>query len=39
MPVPAWLIRPGTVPYDVANTAMHRLAERRLDDELRRFEG
>ncbi len=34
MPVPAWLIRPGTVPYDVANAAMHRLAERRLDDEI-----
>jgi lipoyl(octanoyl) transferase len=34
MPVPAWLIRPGTVPYDVANTAMHRLAERRLADEI-----
>jgi lipoyl(octanoyl) transferase len=34
MPVPAWLIRPGTVPYDVANAAMHRLAERRLSDEI-----
>ena len=34
MPVPAWLIRPGTVSYDVANAAMHRLAERRLDDEI-----
>jgi lipoyl(octanoyl) transferase len=34
MPVPAWLIRPGTIPYDVANTAMHRLAERRLADEI-----
>lgn len=34
MPVPAWLIRSGTVPYDVANAAMHRLAERRLDDEI-----
>jgi lipoyl(octanoyl) transferase len=34
MPVPAWLIRPGTVPYDVANAAMHRLAERRLADEI-----
>jgi lipoyl(octanoyl) transferase len=34
MPVPAWLIRPGTVPYDVANAAMHRLAERRLDDDI-----
>lgn len=34
MPVSAWLIRPGTVPYDVANAAMHRLAERRLADEI-----
>ena len=34
MPVPAWLIRPGTVPYDIANAAMHRLAERRLADEI-----
>jgi lipoyl(octanoyl) transferase len=34
MPVPAWLIRPGTIPYDVANAAMHRLAERRLADEI-----
>ena len=34
MPVPAWLIRPGTVPYDVANAAMHRLAERRLADQI-----
>jgi lipoyl(octanoyl) transferase len=34
MPVPAWLIRPGTVPYDVANAAMHRLAERRLAEEI-----
>jgi lipoyl(octanoyl) transferase len=34
MPVPAWLIRPGTVPYDVANAAMHRLAERRLANEI-----
>ncbi len=34
MPVPAWLIRPGTVPYDVANAAMHRLAERRLAGEI-----
>jgi lipoyl(octanoyl) transferase len=33
MPV-AWLIRPGTVPYDVANAAMHRLAERRLAEEI-----
>jgi lipoyl(octanoyl) transferase len=31
---PAWLLRPGTVPYDVANAAMHRLAERRLADEI-----
>jgi lipoyl(octanoyl) transferase len=32
---PAWLIRPeGPVPYDVANEAMHRLAERRLADEI-----
>jgi lipoyl(octanoyl) transferase len=34
MPVPAWLILPGTVPYDVANAAMHRLAERRLAEEI-----
>jgi len=34
MPLPAWLIRPGPVPYDVANAAMHRLAERRLADEI-----
>src|SRR6476661_6087966 len=34
MPAPAWLIRPGTVPYDVANAVMHRLAERRLADEI-----
>jgi lipoyl(octanoyl) transferase len=34
MPVPAWLIQLGTVPYDVANAAMHRLAERRLADEI-----
>jgi lipoyl(octanoyl) transferase len=31
---PAWLLGPGTVPYDVANAAMHRLAERRLADEI-----
>jgi lipoyl(octanoyl) transferase len=30
----AWLIGPGTVPYDVANAAMHGLAERRLADEI-----
>jgi lipoyl(octanoyl) transferase len=34
MPSPAWLLRPGTVPYDIANSAMHRLAERRLADEI-----
>jgi lipoyl(octanoyl) transferase len=34
MTSPAWLIRPGTVPYDAANAAMHRLAERRLADEI-----
>jgi lipoyl(octanoyl) transferase len=34
MPTPAWLLRPGTVPYDAANTAMHGLAERRLADEI-----
>jgi len=34
MPRPAWLLRPGTVPYDDANTAMHRLAERRLAGEI-----
>lgn len=32
---PAWLIRPhGPVPYGPANEAMHRLAERRLADEI-----
>ena len=32
---PAWLIRPeGPVPYDVANGAMHELAERRLAGEI-----
>ena len=32
---PAWLIEPeGLVPYDAANDAMHRIAERRLADEL-----
>ncbi len=32
---PCWLIRPtGLVPYDVANAAMHDLAERRLSDEV-----
>jgi lipoyl(octanoyl) transferase len=31
---PAWLLRPGTVPSDVANAAMHRLAERRLAGEI-----
>ena len=32
---PAWLIEPeGLVPYDLANDAMHRLAERRLADEV-----
>jgi len=34
MPTPAWLLEPGTVPYDVANEAMHRLAERRLAGEI-----
>ncbi len=34
MATPAWLLQPGTVPYDVANAAMHRLAERRLADEI-----
>lgn len=34
VPAPAWLIRPGTVPYDAANAAMHRLAERRLAGEI-----
>jgi lipoyl(octanoyl) transferase len=32
MPVPAWLIRPGTIPYDVPNTAMHRLASDVADE-------
>ena len=32
---PGWLIRPeGRVPYDVANEAMHALAERRLAGEI-----
>lgn len=32
---PAWLVRPhGPVPYDVANAAMHELAERRLAEEI-----
>jgi len=30
----AWLLEPGSVPYDVANEAMHRLAERRLAGEI-----
>jgi lipoyl(octanoyl) transferase len=30
----AWLLRPGTVPYDVADAAMHLLAERRLAGEI-----
>ncbi|MDP9330734.1 MAG: lipoyl(octanoyl) transferase LipB [Actinomycetota bacterium] len=35
MPSPAWLIGPeGLVPFDVANTEMHDLAERRLRDEI-----
>lgn len=34
MPRPTWLFEPrGAVPYDVANDAMHDLAERRLSDE------
>jgi lipoyl(octanoyl) transferase len=32
---PAWLIEPeGPVPYDAANSAMHELAERRLNGEI-----
>jgi len=32
---PTWLVRPqGPVPYDVANAAMHELAERRLAEEI-----
>ena len=32
---PGWLIRPdGAVPYGLVNEAMHRLAERRLADEI-----
>jgi lipoyl(octanoyl) transferase len=32
---PCWLIRPeSTVPYDVANAAMHAFAERRLADDV-----
>ncbi len=35
MPRPTWLIEPGVpVPYGAANEAMHRLAERRLADEI-----
>jgi lipoyl(octanoyl) transferase len=34
MGTPAWIVRPGTVPYDLANRAMHGLAERRLADEI-----
>lgn len=35
MPRPAWLVHPSSpVPYDVANAAMHELAERRLADEI-----
>jgi lipoyl(octanoyl) transferase len=34
MATPAWLLQPGTVPYDAANAAMHLLAERRLADEI-----
>jgi lipoyl(octanoyl) transferase len=34
MATPAWLLQLGTVPYDAANAAMHRLAERRLADEI-----
>jgi lipoyl(octanoyl) transferase len=30
----AWLLQLGNVPYDAANAAMHRLAERRLADEI-----
>jgi len=34
MAAPAWLLEPGTVPFDVANAGMHRLAERRLAGEI-----
>jgi lipoyl(octanoyl) transferase len=34
MAAPAWLLEPGTVPFDVANAGMHRLAERRLAGEM-----
>jgi lipoyl(octanoyl) transferase len=34
MTTPAWLLRPGIVPYDLANAEMHRLAERRLAGEV-----
>ena len=35
MPRPCWLIRPeSAVPYDMANTAMHALADRRLAEEV-----
>src|SRR6058998_2481796 len=34
MTATAWLLEPGSVPYDVANEAMHHLAERRLAGEI-----
>ena len=35
MRTPAWIVRPpGAIPYDLANVAMHGLAERRLAGEI-----
>jgi lipoyl(octanoyl) transferase len=34
LPAPAWLVRPGTVPYKVAYEEMHRLAEERIAGEI-----
>jgi lipoyl(octanoyl) transferase len=31
---PAWLVTPGTVPYNVAYEGMHRLAEKRVAEEI-----
>jgi lipoyl(octanoyl) transferase len=31
---PAWIVRPGLVPYDLANAAMHELAERRMAGDI-----
>ncbi len=34
MTKPAWIVRPGLVPYDLANAAMHELAERRVAGDI-----